>query len=370
MATRDVPAGYSAAYGRSSDQRGYEISSWIGGEYLGDVPVLSGEATVTEDGMAVSMTVESTPATRPSHAMSMLAASGQRIRVRRALMVAGEPIGWALHGWARLLPTLPAAGVLSVQGVGLRKTLDWAKFPVEKTFTAAPFPSMARSIIDGMLPLVVDGDVSVRGTKTRTWDTTRGAALSELVTAWSGVDLTVDDDGALRVSSTPTSTTPDLTMSDGPGGTVTSAEPVSLDRDPTPNAYAASTRPDDGSQPVTEVSYLTRGPNRWGGPYGQVLETFESSLLTSRAECRKAARTLLDKAQRRASTWRVRAISDDRVQLGTVLRVITDKGQVDITGRVASYTVPLTPQDEPAEYTIEALHGVTYGVDIMTGGAL
>ena len=64
MATRDVPAGYNAAYGRSSDQRGYEISSWIGGEYLGDVPVLSGEATVTEDGMAVSMTVESTPATR------------------------------------------------------------------------------------------------------------------------------------------------------------------------------------------------------------------------------------------------------------------------------------------------------------------
>ena len=36
MATRDVPAGYNAAYGRSSDQRGYEISSWIGGEYLGD----------------------------------------------------------------------------------------------------------------------------------------------------------------------------------------------------------------------------------------------------------------------------------------------------------------------------------------------
>lgn len=363
---RDAPDTYSAALTGPQISRVTEITSWRGSTYLGTVPISSGTLEVTTDDIPgqLTLTTKATPETIPSHAMHMLASAGQQLRVRRGIAVAGRVAWWFDHGWYRVLPTRPVAGALSIRALPLESYIDTARFIRPSLFPGGTFAGHVRQLCRGIIPVRFAPDITDRWTPARTWEEDRLAALGEVLAAWGGVVGRVAEDAVYTVSREPRSTTPVITITDGPGGTLADVVPAG-DDDLVPNAVVVSTAPDDGTVPLSETTYLREGPRAWAGPYGYVVDHFTSPLLTTRPALRTAGATRLRIHQRRASRWDLDVISDDRIQIGDPIRVTRWDGSIDIIGRVEGYQLPLTPADEPGKITISAISGTAYGAPVL-----
>lgn len=360
---REVPDGYADEITRSRVRRTAEVTSWLDGDLLGTLPVQSGTLTVSYDQIpgSLDLTVLSTPETRPTTSRSMLAAVGQQLIVRRAMMSRGadpEPLGWIDHGVFRVQPVRLARQLLRVQGLPLESTVQLARFTQPTTFPASTYAGMLGALLKGLLPVRLAAGVVDRAIKARTWEEERLDAVQEVLTAWGGVEGRVMPDGVFEVRPTSTSRTPVLTLHDGPGGTVQTVQPAG-DREMPANCYTVATVPDDGSVPMRESAYLTDGPRKWGGPYGYVTKMFASPLLTTRPQLRATAQTMLTKEQQLTTLWEITCLSDDRIELGDCIRVTT--ADVDLLGRVIEYTIPLTDADEPGSITVTAIGGTAYG---------
>jgi hypothetical protein len=117
-----------------------------------------------------------------------------------------------------------------------------------------------------------------------------------------------------------------------------------VSRDGVVNAIVATGEAATDQAPVLGVAYdLDPGsPVRWGGPFGKVVGTFSSPLLTTSGMAGTAARTVLNNSRRgRERDWTFDAVAnfllelDDPVQLN-----LPDK---TILGRIVKMSLPLRP---------------------------
>lgn len=124
----------------------------------------------------------------------------------------------------------------------------------------------------------------------------RYAFLKELVTGLGKVAY-FGHRGTLVIKTPPSATLPNWTVSRGAGGVLVTAGRA-LSRSGVYNGVLATGEALDTEPPARALVVDTDpdSPTLWGGPFGKVPREFASPLMTTDAQCAKAAATLLRKA--------------------------------------------------------------------------
>ena len=336
-----------------------EVTATLGGRVLGSVPIAQGQVVESAAGESLArlaITVEATDEWVPSHPAHPLAAFGQELIVRRGFLnAAGERIGWEHLGTFRIMPSsAPSGGWLDVEAESVDVRLRLARWVVP-TRTSGTLRSQLEQICFGVVPVVVS-TIPDRAIPDRTWEAqdTRRESLIELCDAAGAVPRIIA--GRLTILPAPTATAATSTVRSGRGGTLVSADPVT-DGDVTPNAVVASSAPENSTAPITRQVSVMLGPRRYAGPYGPVPTFFASPLLTTYAQCTLAARTRLDRLQASSPDLEVRCVTDPRIRLGSVVRVVDEPTDTDAVVRVTQATHALTPGREPGGFRGLVLSG-------------
>lgn len=338
-----------------------EVTSWIGGEPLGEVPISTGHVTETAGGSRlgrVEISVPALPEWIPSHPRHPLAAFGQELLVRRGFQLRdGGTIGWMILGRFRIWSAaLDESGWIRVIADSIDVRLAGARWIVT-TRTTGPFVTQARAITSGVVSLRLDG-MQDRAAAARTWSQqeSRGDSLIELCDAWGGVPRMIG--GQLGIVPLSASVTPTMTIHDGPGGTVTGVTPeYSTDR--VPNVVVAMSAPEDETAPLQAMATTDSGPRRWDGPYGPEIRFYSSPLLTTSQQCLQAAQTRLRRLQNTQPDVTVQMVTDPRIRLDAVVRVVAEAS--DFVMRVSEVRHALTPGEEPGQIRGQVLSGELKG---------
>lgn len=294
-------------------QRGYVLhcrgSAWLAGELLAeDIPIDRGDEEtdrslriperVTIQVPRLDRGVSWDPTDDIGHP---LAAYGQTIRIDLGVDLGRAGIEWLRRGEFLVGSNAVDGETVNVELVGLLQLVDEARFvsPFQPTGT---FASTVRDLVEPALTVEIDGalvDRAVPGALN--WDEDRLDGLYELLDAWPA-DAYVRPDGVLYVT-TADATLGASSLTDGAGGTVLRYATGSS-RDGGVSVVVARGQAADGSQ-VQGVAYdnLAGSPHRINGPFNPlpVPHFFFSPLLTTSAQCRASAQTILKRLRRTTS---------------------------------------------------------------------
>lgn len=358
---RTASDGYERAV-RAGHRPVIEVRSWLGDEDLGLVPVVTGTWQIRESADdtvpgEVTFSVPNLPEWRaagvPDHPLAQF---GQQVEVRVGSMVQGwerpELLG---QGRFRITDVIPNGEVIDVRARGLMCLVEQARFLAP--FTAAKSSgrqAVITKILQGILPVAFEvADETFPG---GTWDRERIDALYEVAQGWPA-RVWVDETGTVVVSPiwSDTLSAADLEVLDGPGGSLIEVSPAPAAASAF-NAYVVSTVPEGDEAPVSGQATLSSGPMRWGGPYGYVPGFYASPVLKPvRSQLTAVARSLVERARRRAETMTIAALPDARVQVGDVVRVRSQRQGVDRLARVTQRQLTRTQLQLIASWTGSAV---------------
>lgn len=337
-----------------------EVVSTLGGLVLGEVPITQGHFTEQASGSSLGRLEITVPAVGwvPTSPRDPLAAYGQELTVRRGFRLpSGETVGWETLTRARIQSSEPDDAWLTVVAESIDARLNPADWIVSYRSTGNVH-SQVRQICSGVVPVRLEcDDVELPD---RTWEqqSSRRDALLEVCDAAGAVPRIIN--GQLVVVDASTSTTPEFELRSGDGGTVVRVLPEQS-TELVPNVVVASSAPEDNTAPVSAMAVIDYGPMNWRGPYGQVVEFFTSPLLTTQSACEGAARTRLARKQAVRRDLTVEMVTDPRIRLDAVVRVIEEKRDTDCVMRVTSGRHALTAGREPGSLSGVVLSGVVRG---------
>lgn len=334
--------------------------SWLGSEYLGEVPVEDGSVSwdasqqvqgslslsVPRAGAAGDEDWRDWDPTDPTHP---LACFGQVLHVSMTIGSLISSAWWTVPLGRFLITSVePGPSTVRVTGKSLLQRLEEDRL----TEPMAPDPagSMAselRRLIGSRMGLIIDPALRDYPCPSMTWGESRIDAVYEIARSWPAV-VREGGDGILYVSPpTPDPTSrPDLRLSDGDEGTVVGVA-ASVSRDKIYNRVVARGQSsDEGSPSFQAVADQLSGPMRVDGPYGVVPRFFSSPLITSTAQAKSTAEAMLADAVRKKIKVPVEHAPDPRIRLDAHVEVETRpvEGALGRTvwGVVAAYEVPLT----------------------------
>ena len=272
-----------------------------------------------------------------------LAANGQRLRVQVGIGLGNGVVEWFQRGWFLVQETTTDGDTVNVEAVGLLTLVDEARL-VSPYQPSGTLVSTLRGLVEPAVTVVVDAGVSDRAVPSGVnYDEDRLGAVLELLDAWPA-EAAVNEDGYLYVAPATVDSTPVLTLTNGSGGTVIKAT-GSSGREGAYNAVVARGTASDGGQVQGAAYDYSGGPKRYGGPFNPLPVPFfySSPLLTTVAQCKAAAATVLRRKLREvARTFDVEMVPHPALQLGDVVAVTTD----DVTAlpcTVEAMRLPLTP---------------------------
>lgn len=306
------------------------VQSWLGDTLLSDdVPVAAGSEE-TDRGLRVPERITLTVPRRangidwtPVADAHPLAANGQRLHVELGVDIGPGQTEWLPRGWFVIQDSAADDDSVTVNAVGLLTLVDEARL-VSPFQPSGTLVSTLRGLVEPALTVVVDAALTDRAVPANiNYDEDRLQAALDLIDAWPA-DAYVTEDGYLSVVPADVSLVPVLTLTDGVGGTVVTATGSST-RDGGFNAVVARGTATDGTQ-VQGVAYLATGPKAYGGQFNPLPTPFfySSPLLTTVAQCGKAAGTVLARLQRTsAQAFTVTMVPDPRVQAGDTVSVTT-----------------------------------------------
>lgn len=246
-------------------------------------------------------------------------------------------------------------GTIDVTALSVEAPIAEARFLAPfNVASGTTFANAARQLVGSLVPLEITASASPVVPK-QTFEDDRLAALRELVTAWPA-RMVAEDSGALVIAPPLNDETDPVvvTLTDGEGGTVVRV-PRSGSRTGIYNAVKASGESTGESEPVSAVAYITTGPRRWNGPYGNVPYFYASPLLTTKAQCAAASKTILDRLQILAKPVTISAAPDPRLEVGDVIAV-GYRGRVEVV-RVDAITLPLLAADGTMTITGHVISG-------------
>ncbi|MGW0993538.1 DUF5047 domain-containing protein [Streptomyces sp. NPDC002523] len=285
--------------------------SWLDGQLLVDnIPIEDGSES-RDRSLAVPEQISLTvprrdrgydwdPGTDPEHP---LAAYGQILRVDYGVDVGGQ-FEWINRGWFLITESSTDGDTVSVNAQGLLTLIDEAKlvapFQPSSTDTLA---SVIRALVEPALTVSFDGSLVDRAVPLgMQWDSDRLAAVTEVLNAW-GTAERVTEDGFLMIEPVSDVGSPVLSITDDAAtGTVVRWQ-GSTTRDSAFNVVVAQGEDTAGNQ-IQGVAYDAdgRSPYRYDGPFNPlpVPYLYQSSLLTTVAQCRAAAAAQLKLLRRQA----------------------------------------------------------------------
>lgn len=331
------------------------IDSYFDGEVIAeDVPLDSGVMEVTADSnVPVRLDLTFPSEWAPRTQADPLAVYGQRLVVRQVIGIGNDEwtvdLGqYRVQGWDHEAPAV------SVEALSLEQIIADYRFDSPyKRPGGATFAGQLGAICKGLLPVDTSAltNRSLPASLTTDWTEDRMAAVRAVQTNWP-CDLRVDEDGVLVATPVRTvAATPDVEWQHGEANAYITTGGAGL-RDDIYNAVVARGERANGT-PVqaTVVDDDPTSPTYFYGPYGRRQRFYESPLITSVSEAQAAARSVLRKERRRAATVVVTAPPDPRVEMLDTARVTLADGTT-YTGLVTDISLPLTPLEGPATYTV------------------
>lgn len=329
--------------------------SWLGGELLADSIPISDGGEDRDRSMAIPERISLTvprrdrgvdwdPGTDPAHP---LAAYGQQLRIDYGVNL-GTHTEWINRGWFLVTGCEAEGDTVSVELQGLLTLIDEAKlvapFQPSSTDTLA---STARALVEPALTCEFDGALIDRAaSSSMQWDTDRMEALSNIASAWAA-DYRVTEDALLLWEPLDDSGSPVLSLTDGTGGTVIRWQ-AATGRDGAFNVVVSQGEDANGTQ-IQGVAYDSdpNSPFVYGGPFNAlpVPYTEFSPLLSTVAQCRKAAQTTLLRL-RRANSRRlgVTMVPHPGLMTGDIVSV-TGQGLRNQPCVIESLHLPYSPDE-------------------------
>ena len=333
------------------------ISSWLGGQRLGSLPVISqsweiGDTADTKTSGELSFQVPNTADLWPSHDEHPLATSGQRLWVQ--LGYGGERISC---GWYRLLDAPQDSGdTLTITAKGLSHEFERAKFlrPWQSEAGSSRVRELAKLVAP--MPVVLDDGIGDAPLPVFSQEDDRTQAIIDLTDTWPA-RWYVGDDAALHVAPVWDDESPGAPVFEiAAGAGLVKMTPKQTTPDP-PNAYRVSNIPEGDVAAVTGTWVVPDGPLRWAepdgrpGPYGQKPAYYSSALLPAdQRHLEMIAEVMTRRGLRRKWTAEVVARPDPRIVVGDVGVVSSPRRGIvslvrvtglRLTAREAVYSVSL-----------------------------
>jgi hypothetical protein len=329
--------------------RVYSIESWRDGELLADnIPAVSpneeGDTTLRVP-ERLTFSVPRKDQTgydwTPVGEDHPLAAYGQRLRVELGIGLRGTEYEWVQRGWFVIVKSKPAGQVINVEARGLTHLIDEARL-VSPFQPSGTIVSTLRKLMEPAVTLDVDASLTPDRSVPAdiNYDEDRLGAVLEIMDAWPARYRT-SPEGYVEVLAPELVTTPTFELSWLKGGTLLEASGDST-RDDAYNVVVARGTAADGTQ-LQGVAYDETGPARYNGPFNPlpVPYFFYSPLLTTQAQCDKAAFSVLLRKQRETSqAYDVTIVPDPSIELGDVGTVYTEQRPEGFLAVVETLSLP------------------------------
>ena len=295
---------------QGSYQMEMRAESWLDGQLIADgIPIADGSEN-RDRSLAVpeqlSLTIprrdqgyDWDPGTDPTHP---LAAYGQQLRIDYGVDIGGQ-FEWINRGWFLITESSTEGDTVSVSCQGLLTLIDEADLvaPFQPSSTDT-LGSVIRALIEPALTVSFGSLVDRAVPLGLQWDSDRLAAVTEILDAWAA-DAYVTQDGFLFVEPVSDAGSAVISITDDRAtGTVVRWQGATT-RDGAFNCVVAQGEDAAGNQ-IQGVAYdgLGNSPYRYGGPFNPlpVPYPYQSSLLTTVAQCRTAAAAKLTMLRRQA----------------------------------------------------------------------
>lgn len=331
------------------------VSSWLGGVWLADVPVVSGSVTWSirrEVPGSLDLTVPRvTPGADwlPTHPAHPLAHYGQVLHMsqRITLPVSRRTLVRRL-GTFRITGWDDEGGTVRVSGVSMFRLIENARLTSASQSRAdGTLASELRRLVPAEMGVIVGAGLTDRACPRMTWGESRIDAVRDIAHAWPArLRETVYGEVTVLppLDETPT---PVVTLTDGVGGTVVSAYSSGSEDGLYNGVIVRGQETDEEGRPLFQAeAWQGSGPLRDGGPFGRKPRFFSSPLINSQITAMTTARSILANAVRQALTLPVTCASDPRLEVDDAVEVITDEGRQRYWGYISGLTVPLTHEGD------------------------
>jgi hypothetical protein len=342
-------------------QGGYTMDiraeSWLGGLLLADnIPIADGSET-RDRSLSVPEQITITvprrdrgydwdPGTDPAHP---LAAYGQMLRIDYGVDVGGH-MEWINRGWFLITESSTDGDTVSVSCQGLLTLIAEANLisPFQPS-SSDTLVSVIRALVEPALTVSFDGTLIDRAVPLgMQWDSDRLGAVTEVLTAWGAAER-VTEDGYLLIEPVSDAGASVLSISDDPEtGTVVRWQGATT-RDGAFNVVVAQGEDASGNQ-IQGVSYDSDGtsPYQYGGSFNPLPVPFpyQSSLLTTVAQCRTTAAAQLKLLRRQAfRKLQVTMVPHPGLVPGDIVSV-TGAGLTSARCAIESLSLPYSPGEQ------------------------
>jgi hypothetical protein len=284
-----------------------------------------------------------------------LASFGQQLHISYGIDLGGH-FEWIDRGWFLITDSSADGDTVSATCQGLLTLPDEARFVAPfQPASGDTLASTVRALVEPALTVVFDGALVDRAVPLgMQWDEDRLGALNEVLDAWPA-DARVTEDGLLLVEELDDTGEPVLDLTDGTGGTVVRWQ-GSTTRDGAFNVVVAQGEDANGNQ-LRGTAYDGISPYRIGGPFSPlpVPYFYASPLMTTVAQCRKAAVTTLARLRRTASRkLEVTMVPHPGLIPGDIVSV-TGAGLTAAPCMIEALSLPYTPSE--MRLTVRVLDG-------------
>lgn len=176
------------------------------------------------------------------------------------------------------------------------------------------------------------------------WDDDRGKALDDLAAVVEGRWFTLGNGDFVTRAYNYTDTSPVASLTDGEGGTITSAT-TEITADGSYNSVVVISERPDGGTPIKAVerNRNTLSAARYNGNFGKRVRKIRSQSSLTLGEAQRIARSQLDAATALQRQWTLSCVPDYTLEPGDVVR-LTWRGLTEIQV-IDSITYPLTATD-------------------------
>lgn len=220
-----------------------------------------------------------------------------------------------------------------------------------------PFPSQPgastvaeiRRIVRLAYPTATFGpdDVDDAPVPKLTWDDDPGKALDDLATVAEARWYSLGNGSFVVRRLDYTGVGPSVSLHDGPGGTLVSAD-IEASADDTFNSVVVTAERLDGDVPLRAVerNLNSLSPYRFGGEFGKRVRKLRLQTATTQYEAQRAARSQLTASSALTRQWTMAVVPDYRIEPGDVAAV-SYRG-IEDTQIIDAVTYPLDTGDTMA----------------------
>ena len=315
------------------------VDSWLGGTWLGRVPVKAGSVTWTTSQQVqgtLSLTVPRIGAVgqdegardwTPLAPDSPLATMGQVLHVQVTVASLVSTDRWDIP-LGRFLITQWEVGATDIRVTGkspLQRLEDDRLTSPTVPYSGGTLASELRRLVGGHMGVIVSDALTNRSCPSMSWGESRIDAIYEIADAWPARLREGPEGGLYVLPPVPAITErPETTLTDGEAGTVIGVTRQGSRAGIFNRIVARGQEQDDAGQPRFQaIIDQTTGPLRTSGPYGIVTKFFSSPLIASKQAALNSATVILATSVRQKTTVPVTHAPNPTLALDTPVELIT-----------------------------------------------